>query len=283
MDVSGMHDRESYEAMQRHYLEEQGLHYDSISFEDVLQHPKWFVAHNESFDSFIQIVRTLKIRDASNKRKKNRGLFVAEGLMFPGKVPCILKWYRGSAFTIEDEMGIYDKLSSLNIDPPLVVKHSNQYTLWGEPILVMSKMQTIQNHDHEFQIGIDILQALKVIHQYLFHSDMKLANIAKYIYADGTSRYYLIDFGRSTIREKGQRDYHDRFVHTKGHAKPENYFRITARIELEELIRELIIQHRERTGAEKGPKKLYRCLKYIRKLGHYPESQAYDDLIGMLS
>lgn len=103
--------------------------------------------------------------------------------------PVIVKYYHKGERNVDEENYYYAKLRNLGVDLPWC---STTFTMFGQPILVLEKLEPLTASDNEYQMGFDILQQLKTLHTFTCHSDLKLGNVMK---ISGTNKYTVIDFG----------------------------------------------------------------------------------------
>jgi serine/threonine protein kinase len=90
------------------------------------------------------------------------------------------------------EINMYKQLKKIKCPLP---RFDTRYTFWGQPCLVMEKLEPLDLHDKPYKIAIDVLKQLKHFHRIGVHSGIKPANIMK----KKNGKYLLIDYGGSTI------------------------------------------------------------------------------------
>lgn len=111
-----------------------------------------------------------------------------------------VKWYKSRKRTAQYEIDIYRRMKELGAPIPWF---STKYQFMDQPVLIMEKLQPIDGSDNPYEVGIQILNQLKYLHQIGVHCDLKPENIMKRV--DDT--YFMIDFGGVTTEhlESGYR------------------------------------------------------------------------------
>jgi serine/threonine protein kinase len=106
--------------------------------------------------------------------------------------PVIVKWYQSRKRDITYESSIYQRLRDMRC--PLLPWFSTSYRFFEDPVLVIEKLKPLDHTDDEYQLGIQVLEQLRYIHQFGVHCDIKPHNIMKRIVGDKVL-YFLIDHG----------------------------------------------------------------------------------------
>lgn len=114
--------------------------------------------------------------------------------------PVIVKYYRKGEKDVKEESSYYAKMREAGAELPWC---STTFTLFGQPILVLEKLEPLCKEDNEFQMGTDILTQLQILHKRVgtCHSDLKLGNVMK---ISGVNRYSVIDFGGCPRERSGK-------------------------------------------------------------------------------
>jgi hypothetical protein len=119
-------------------------------------------------------------------------------------IPLIIKWYLSHKRTIEYEANAYRELRSMGCPVPWF---SFSYYCYGEPVLVLEKLQPLDSSDNEYTLGIHVLQQLRFVHRLGVHCDIKPQNVMKrQLQNDDGSLdvyYFLIDYGGLTRERLG--------------------------------------------------------------------------------
>jgi serine/threonine protein kinase len=110
----------------------------------------------------------------------------------PKFLPVIIKFFEHGHHNVSDEIHIYEKIRKAGGDTPWFSKN---YEVWGEPVLIMQKLDKITTDDNEYKIGIDVINQLRYIHKFGVHSDIKPSNVMK---CNFKNKYFLIDNGGVT-------------------------------------------------------------------------------------
>ncbi len=112
--------------------------------------------------------------------------------------PVVVKWYQSDERTIEQETSVYDRLDRLGAPTPWF---SGSYTfenVWRTPVLVLEQLRKLDERDDACAMGVQLLEQLRVLHQFGLHNDIKPGNVMVRdadADADHARRYFLIDHG----------------------------------------------------------------------------------------
>jgi hypothetical protein len=120
------------------------------------------------------------------------------------KVPAVCKYYKSVKRTINYEMNCYKKLRDTGADVPWM---TSSYMLLGEPVLIVERLNILDETDKPEQVGIDVLKQLRYLHTFGVHSDLKPGNIMcrrrdYECYVDNPEtclKYLIIDHGGTAI------------------------------------------------------------------------------------
>jgi serine/threonine protein kinase len=116
----------------------------------------------------------------------------------------VVKYYNSEKRDTCFEIGVYDKLKEMGMKLPWF--NSNFY-FWNSKILVLEKLTKLNSKEDEFDLAIQLIKQLKILHSFGVHSDIKPDNIMKKRnYKTKKTTYYLIDFGGISY-EKFQHGY----------------------------------------------------------------------------
>lgn len=258
----------------------------SMGFVDVIMKiPKQLHCYHRSNNKTITLAGTIR-----ESLDHGRGVVVMEGRLEGYKSPLVVKWYQGDTFDIRHEIAMYNAIGSL--DHTILPWFSGSYTVWTDPVLVMELLTILDDTDHENDVGISVLNKLKLIHRVCIHSDIKPSNIVKR--AD-TGNYYLIDYGQSTTLDEveeggqGRTRLHRRHVHTKKYNRLGYKHRTSIKTDLLELLYSLRqIQITRTNDNKKDPRanfkgSLHSFHSVLEGTGEYPGEEIYDKLISTLS
>nr|WIL05014.1 putative protein kinase [Cedratvirus duvanny] len=122
-----------------------------------------------------------------------KGPFVRIG--FIRENPIVVKWFRNQDMSVTYEMALYEKLKLLGCPLPYF---SCSYRFWKDKVLLMEKLEPVDEEDDPFQTGVCVLEQLSYLHTFSVHSDIKPNNIMK-----KGRKYYLIDFGGVALKKLG--------------------------------------------------------------------------------
>lgn len=121
----------------------------------------------------------------------------------------IVKWYQSSHKDTSFEISMYKQLRARHSYVPWF---SSRFVLFASPVLIMKPLLSVGPEDNEFEMGAQILEQLKAVHNICIHSDIKPPNIMKEEQdveetllgdirktkphgKEKTYRYILIDYG----------------------------------------------------------------------------------------
>ena len=99
-------------------------------------------------------------------------LQVADG----AKYPVVLKWYKADNRDTTYEISIYRELRKRNAVIPWI---SSGFILHTSRVLIMEPLLPLTAEDDEFEMAIEVLGQLKVVHRIGVHNDLKPGNIMK--------------------------------------------------------------------------------------------------------
>lgn len=102
----------------------------------------------------------------------------------------VIKWYQSDSKNTSYEIDIYEKLRNLGARVPVFF---TGFYFWETPVLVMEKLESVGKNDDPWEMGIQVLNQLKIVHRICIHNDIKPGNIMK-----RGSTYFLIDYGGVT-------------------------------------------------------------------------------------
>ncbi|MNK72562.1 hypothetical protein D3C87_920440 [compost metagenome] len=127
--------------------------------------------------------------------KDSEGVRVVTGTM--GNKNVVVKSINSKKHSIRSEMSYYLHLKEVGCPTPWF---STDFYFWGEPVLVIELLSPLDAYDDEIQLGLQIIDQLKFVHQFGCHSDIKPQNIMKKVTRDKKTgkrmkQYFLIDFG----------------------------------------------------------------------------------------
>jgi hypothetical protein len=105
----------------------------------------------------------------------------------------IMKWYKSNKRDTCFEIGIYDKLSSME-ESKYLPWYSSSYFFWNNRVLIIEKLKPLSRHDDEYLLGIQIIEQLRPLHKFGIHCDIKPQNVMKKKSKTDVI-YYLIDYG----------------------------------------------------------------------------------------
>jgi len=108
-----------------------------------------------------------------------------------GRNTRVMKWYKSNKRDTCFEIGIYDKLSSMQGNLPW---YSSSYFFWNNRVLILEKLKELSGKDDEYTMGIHVLEQLRPLHKFGIHCDIKPQNIMKKKIKNEII-YYLIDYG----------------------------------------------------------------------------------------
>lgn len=131
--------------------------------------------------------------------KKNKKLYLEEPFSTGKHVrllkvrgeQLVVKWYLSSERNTSYECSVYKRLKKSGCPLPYF---DISYEFWGHPVLVMEKLDKLGKHENIYQLGREVLQQLKHLHEFAVHNDIKPANILKRV-ENGKTSYFLIDYG----------------------------------------------------------------------------------------
>jgi hypothetical protein len=123
------------------------------------------------------------------ERVLNKGQYVRIGFTSSSLV---VKWFRNQDMDVTFEMGLYTRLRLLGCPLPYF---SCSYRFWKDKVLLMEKLESLDEEDDPYQIGICVLEQLSYLHTFAVHSDIKPNNIMR-----KGKKYYLIDFGGVALK-----------------------------------------------------------------------------------
>lgn len=160
--------------------------YQSLSYWDLLDE-SWFPriqCYSANGKKIIRLVRFIK---------NSESVKVVEGIL-EGR-PVVVKSILSKKHAIQDEMANYSRLKKLGCPIPWF---SSKFSFWGQPVLVLEKLEPLEPWDNEYTLGIQILRQLRYVHRFGCHSDIKPQNIMKRVDGKRSKRnteYFLIDYG----------------------------------------------------------------------------------------
>ena len=255
--------------------------YETMSFFDVIRilGEKMYCEHKTK-GTRIQVKAVI-----SQSTSSPEGVIILEGSIPSYSGSLAIKWYQGHQFDVTHECALYSQIAQ--IDRSTLPWFSPNYQLWREPVLIVRTKKVLDGTDHERDVGVSILNKLKVIHQVCLHCDIKADNIVK-SEENGRPNYYLIDFGQSTPIDEKEGGYHTRYVHTKKYMRQGFKDRSSVKTDLIELLHALRRVQIDRVGGKGNEytKGFEGCLKTYKKLvdrlDEYPSSNVYDKLIAAL-
>ena len=126
-----------------------------------------------------------------NRISKGKHVAVMSGKL-NGETPVVVKWYQSNRRDTLYEINIYKKLREIGCKTPWF---SSSYSFWDFPILVLEKLKPLTKDDNEFEMGAQILEQLKMLHDNIgIHNDVKPGNVMKRD-VKGTPEYLMIDHG----------------------------------------------------------------------------------------
>lgn len=193
--------------------------------------------------------------------------------------PVAVKWYRGSVLDTSHEISLYRAIKRES--SATLPWFSGSYQIWGDPVLVI-EMLNVLDDDDEVDVGIDILNRLKVIHRVCLHCDIKPCNIVRSLKGSKPT-YYLIDFGQSTLLHEKKGSGYVRRVHTKKYFRQGYKTMTTVKTELVELLIALRDIQSRRVVKPTGAGPLQRYQKVLDQEPEDPDGSVYDRLIVALS
>jgi len=160
--------------------------YQSLSYWDMLTE-SWFPKIHCYSSNGKKTIRLLNfVKDSDSVR-------VVEGIL-EGK-PVVVKSILSKKHAIQDEMANYSRLKKAGCPVPWF---STKFYFWGQPVLVLEKLEPLGPYDNEYSLGIQILRQLRYVHRFGCHSDIKPQNIMKRVHDRRSNRnteYFLIDYG----------------------------------------------------------------------------------------
>ncbi len=148
--------------------------------------------------------------DIQGKRKIHLHSFIKEGesvKVMEGTmdgIPVVVKSLISRKHCIRDEMSVYVRLKKAGCPVPWF---STSFYFWGQPVLVLEKLEPLSPYDDEIQLGVQIIEQLEYVHDFGCHSDIKPQNIMKRVpehygrigrnkkYKSQDIEYFLIDYG----------------------------------------------------------------------------------------
>uniref|UniRef100_A0A6C0BMX2 Protein kinase domain-containing protein n=1 Tax=viral metagenome TaxID=1070528 RepID=A0A6C0BMX2_9ZZZZ len=160
--------------------------YESMSYWDLLQE-EWFGRINCYTHSSGEVIILRKFI------KNSKGVRVILGMLNGREV--VVKSINSTRHTIRDETSVYQ---SLKEDGCQVPWFRGDFYFWGQPVLVLEKLEPLDEYDDEFKLGREIIRQLEYVHEFGCHSDIKPQNIMKRVTKKGQKRicqYFLIDYG----------------------------------------------------------------------------------------
>lgn len=122
---------------------------------------------------------------------KSHAILFNATLMNEKQSSVIVKYYRKGEKDVREENDYYVRMREAGAELPWC---STTFHLFGQPILVLEKLDQLCKDDNEFKMGYDILNQLQVLHKRVetCHSDLKLGNVMR---ISNTNKYTVIDFG----------------------------------------------------------------------------------------
>lgn len=112
-------------------------------------------------------------------------------------IEVVVKWYKGDKRDCSYEANLYEKLKELGCNLPWFC---TKFKFLNHQVLALEKLEKLDIHDEEFNIGIAVLDQLIYIHKIGVHCDIKPLNIMKRVHK-GKTTYFLIDFGGLTTKK----------------------------------------------------------------------------------
>lgn len=106
-------------------------------------------------------------------------------------LPVVVKWYQSSRHDTLYEIKMYKRLRNLKCPTPWF---SSTYSFWDSPVLVMEKLQPLNEDDDPGKVAAAVLRQLVYLHRFGVHNDLKPGNIMKRVTSDGVT-YFIIDHG----------------------------------------------------------------------------------------
>lgn len=189
------------------------------------------------------------------------------------KSSLVVKWFRNQDMDVTFEMGLYTRLKLLGCPLPYF---SCSYRFWKDKVLLMEELQSLDEEDNPYQIGICVLEQLSYLHTFAVHSDIKPNNIMR-----KSKKYYLIDFGGVALErlEYGYKrwNWSEKWTSQKMYVKNQVTTYKNDLIELGYTLNHLEGKEDARTGFTE---KLAEYMNEVRKLD--PETQPGDELYAYL-
>lgn len=115
----------------------------------------------------------------------------------------VMKYYQSAKKDTSYEMDLYHRIEIAGARLPW---YSTNFKFWGEPVLIVEKLDCIDDpdrYDDPYEVGVQLLDFLRRIHPFMLHSDIKIQNILKRRLNHNVTFYYLIDYGGSTTQKQG--------------------------------------------------------------------------------
>lgn len=209
--------------------------------------------------------------------------------------PVVVKWYKSEKRDTTYEIATYRRLRDMGCPVPWF---SARFEMWGEPVLVMEKLQNLGSTDNPYKMGSEVIRQLKFLHTFGIHCDIKPGNVMKKVTKgmDGIDnvQYYLIDFG-GVAKEKIQGGYRrwiwsPRWTCQKSHQKQQVCTPYHDFVELGFTMRNMQIWKREEETCTVDKKavrsafsgRLADYMRQVEKFGKNPPPQCYDVLCSIL-
>ena len=232
--------------------------------------------------------------------KSGKHAVVLEGYMNEYQ-PLIIKWYQSSKRDCSYEAGVYSKLKALGC--PLAGFDTN-FKYWEKPILVLEKLQPLNQFDNEYRVGCDVINQLKYLNTFAVHADIKYQNLMKRVTSvpvktpertvyENKIEYLLIDFGGVAMERLGEGwrrwVWSPKYTSSKAHVKDQV---CTAKNDFIELgyAMKIIQNWRHTKGMRDGEfKSGYKgkLAKYMKRVDAIDQKNItmkdYDDLIAILN
>ena len=156
---------------------------------DFLFDEKWFpyvYCYNDK-GHIVRLEKTITI---------GKHVFVMQGRL-DDNIPVIVKWYQSGHRDTQYEIDVYKKLRNLRCPTPWF---SSSYSFWDSPVLVMEKLEPLDEDDNPGKVAAEMLRQMKYLHKFGCHNDIKPGNIMKRVTSDGT-QYFMIDHGGVALQK----------------------------------------------------------------------------------